>query len=938
MTNPNTIRQKLRDQQTTLRSVDRLDNLKTLTDTYRNDLASVLDMTDDFIVTDETVKDFKTTTNILDASIANPWLLKELNTKKTNINNAIVALWAPPLAPDIINGATYKDLSDQLMKINTMIDAIPDLTGNTAQMRTDYKELLKYQEYFDTTQKLQNAEIDLLIPVPRAGPRYNQDLNALFKTVAGNPTPKYTLCNDQWKPLTKNGADYVLQIGWQAVTLSGINLAADRLDISNLKITPPTADISQPLKLSIEWRYDNVWGTAINTIHRKDIEIQLRKWPKITPLNTPADREIQVDAYNNSGWANVIVNSIQNLSDNNLAIREREAVFRAIKHNDGPKFDMLNADQQEDLYQNTRRLINPPDGNSPLIGAGNFTYVAFRNWLTADKNPWNTPENIKDIASYIKYIHDNLEKMIPDFFAKKMDEMRIDNLHMNTFLKSKVSIYLSSIERQKKDNDVHEDIDNDIKAGKWGKMINKRRKILGMRIGRRDVNWFRFFNGSKKSISNQEVNISTNDKPVNLNRPQPVKYGMELEISGKNSLSAKIDIEGQESFTLKNGDTGWLIRDILKYPWIEHGKTRAHIAYNVIKGMIELAKEKWIDMNYRDSVTGHNMIIKIDKDNILLEDQDDKTNYGTTNRRITKKIFDYQLFKNTNTFDGGSNRSLRWGIENLMSHMNLALNQAHAQYRKASERKRTTKTDFPTSFWTNPLKKILNLRTTTNFDFQTNVTGANGKSATIEFKKNIFTITSDGIKKPISSRSLGKLLEHRVGKIRVFDGIEREICGKVYEEMIQKLRENTKIARSNFAVKDNITGRVYVLDEDGKMWYIPAERPNPIRKMNAAKLAGKAAFTWGLLAGGSMTGGASTLGIPLTRSGAATAWLRTWGWLSAAGLATYAIRNWKRDYGVVLVPPPGRIMCTEEETKSLFKNPLLMGRMVKAVNERLGRF
>lgn len=77
-----------------------------------------------------------------------------------------------------------------------------------------------------------------------------------------------------------------------------------------------------------------------------------------------------------------------------------------------------------------------------------------------------------------------------------------------------------------------------------------------MRIGRKDVNYLRFFNGSKKSISNQEVNISTNDKPVNLNRPQPVKYGMELEISGKNSLSAKIDIEGQESFTLKNGDTG----------------------------------------------------------------------------------------------------------------------------------------------------------------------------------------------------------------------------------------------------------------------------------------------------------------------------------------------------------------------------------------------
>ena len=41
-------------------------------------------------------------------------------------------------------------------------------------------------------------------------------------------------------------------------------------------------------------------------------------------------------------------------------------------------------------------------------------------------------------------------------------------------------------------------------------------------------------------------------------------------------------------------------------------------------------------------------------------------------------------------------------------------------------------------------------------------------------------------------------MDHRVGKVRVFDGIERDICGKVYEELIGKMRKNTKIARSNF--------------------------------------------------------------------------------------------------------------------------------------------
>jgi len=67
---------------------------------------------------------------------------------------------------------------------------------------------------------------------------------------------------------------------------------------------------------------------------------------------------------------------------------------------------------------------------------------------------------------------------------------------------------------------------------------------------------------------------------------------------------------------------------------------------------------------------------------------------------------------------------------------------------------------LPTSFWLSPIKKIMNLGTTTKFDFSTTAE-SNGKNVNIEFKNNKFTLNMTGMKKPISSRTLGKLLRHR---------------------------------------------------------------------------------------------------------------------------------------------------------------------------------
>jgi len=44
----------------------------------------------------------------------------------------------------------------------------------------------------------------------------------------------------------------------------------------------------------------------------------------------------------------------------------------------------------------------------------------------------------------------------------------------------------------------------------------------------------------------------------------------------------------------------------------------------------------------------------------------------------------------------------------------------------------------------------------------------------------------------------------------------------------------------------------------------------------------------------------------------------------------------KREYGIVNNPPVGRRMCDESETREVMKNPYLMGKIIKTMNNRMG--
>jgi hypothetical protein len=283
--------------------------------------------------------------------------------------------------------------------------------------------------------------------------------------------------------------------------------------------------------------------------------------------------------------------------------------------------------------------------NMDNFGTGKLSFL---EWITGDKHESNKPEFTKSGIAYRSYINNNLEDQIKKYFERRFDEVFSSNQDGNTYLKSQLTNYLTEIERQKIDTDVHQDVLGDVDA--VDEMENRRSHGI---IGRKDVNYLRFFAGqdSKLDIKDQTVNITTNDKPEDLNNPEPVKYDMNMEVSGKQQIAVNIKIGKQKEIKLKAGDPATMVRRILQCEDIQHGKVRAHVVYNLIKGFIQTCKKKDISLTYRDPGTGDMMVIKMDGNNIVLEQQDNQTNFGGTHRRNTTVLFDHKEFESTNTFD-----------------------------------------------------------------------------------------------------------------------------------------------------------------------------------------------------------------------------------------------------------------------------------------------
>ncbi|HKL44415.1 MAG TPA: hypothetical protein VJ892_03990 [Candidatus Absconditabacterales bacterium] len=671
------------------------------------------------------------------------------------------------------------------------------------------------------------------------------------------------------------------------VQVEGISIVGNDIQITNnLKFTPSNIDYSKPLEITIGGVYENVGGTGINVIHTKNLKINIDN-PEF--LDTEALRDTEFDNYNNSGSGNRISNHLSTRHRSDIHKLEREALERAMKNGDGPKYNQLSDDQKEQLYQNIRALPHPSLGGN-FFDALNASmhldqYDYFKARFVAEDKDRNKGDTISSKRKYNDFIHNNLESKSEEYINTSLDAALTKSLPINRFLKGELTNFLDRISRNKQDTNVHKRIDSDLEHDDH-KMKKGPRSLLYPR----DKNYMRFFSNKTIKVENQEVNIKTNTSPEDLNNLETVKYNLQLDVSGKNRLKAIINIDGEKKpVVLKAGNPASLVRRIMKNTNIAYGKVRAHLGFNIYKSMIQMAKDSDISLKYRDSGNHINELDIDENGNIALYDIDDWTNRGTTNRRLNNVVFDQQMFENTNDFDQpGYNGGLRQGIDELSYHFNSAMNVVHDQYRDGIKKRFLGLINSPSSFRLpssvrlSPLKKLLNARTNTNFDFDTTIQ-AGGKDINVSFKKNKYTINMYGLKKPISSRDLGKLLRKRQGRSRVFDGIERDIAEGIYVAKMEQLRTNSKIARSSFGVMDDITQNMYVLDDDGNFGVISAEKLD-------------------------------TEGNPMQRK-----IIRGFGVLSKDRLS---------DIGYEILD--------EKETKELMKNPFLMQRFVKAMNSRMG--
>lgn len=825
----------------------------------------------------------------------------------TEIRNLDVAYWAalPADKANFVNQAnplyniTWRKATLLGGWLNEPDAWMPHIKDRT----TEYDHLHTYANYFNTANKINNIDLDITT-APGAGRAgivgINQDLDLLFKTAPGNPNADYTLCDDQGIPLSQSTpGNYTLQIWSQTATLSGIIFVGRHLDLTGLIITPPNIDLSQPLKLSVNATYSaaTIGVNNVNLVGNKKFELQLREWASMKNI---ADRVWVVNTYNGRPPLNTVTNEINNTFRNKFSTLQREWIFDALKHLDGARFAQLEEygrkngkeeEIKEELYQQIyRNFIRP--GAAALTAVIN-NYDNFRTWFTGKTRDRNNDKTIISTAkTYENYLHNNLSIRVNDYIKDELARTFKDNHDNNMHLKTELSRFLTDIEGEKNDEEdvggdkINQAVEKDIDVTINGKDLMKkynRRTIFGIPIWRKDVSFMRFYNGANHEIKDQTVDIATNTKIEDFKNSEPVKYDLKTNIMGKNQISITINFPNKDKrypkkeIILKQGEVSTLAKKILNCRDIWDFKVRTHIVYNMLISMVKISAKKNLSLKYRNPGTNHQREIIMDDKNIWLYDRDD-----TGAKRKVETLFDYDAFITTNTFHGtGDSRSLQTAIDKLMEHFTYAMNEYHEQYKNTTKSLLLKTNISANSFWTSPLKTIMNLRTVRKFDFTASTKSDDGKeNVKITFEKNIITLKMWEIE--IKGKNLGNLLEYRKNKVRIFDGVERNIIFTFYDELVKKLRENSKIDRSNFGVYDSLTKNTYIMDEDGQLGIVSREDVGDI-------LGGKNS---GIIA--------------------------------------------KHDLDDVDARG-GRRICTAEETKEIFMNPYIMWKMIKTMNCRMRR-
>lgn len=875
----------------------------------------------------------------------NSWkndLEKEIESQMKRIDAQIKSLW------------TVKGNNQAIASLINEKEILSRLLwSNITDRSKEIEKLYEYIAVFNTNGKINEDTVDISrSPVVLGWVKWPQDLKTIFFSATLPAIPSYNFSNEDGEHLAWNDTSwYKVSIWWVEYTIKWLSITSANLSIdqNNFSITPkPEYPFELNIYVSASFDDVNIWWESIVIKETKPLKLTLNNGAPLVKMDSATERRKQINEYNNAGVnPGAITRSLDAKYRNEWLKLQKEAVFDALKKLDGPKFDKLN-DAQKDEFFNTiyARYSDPRHPQHPSVTFWRATtpwwtyiqninnYDKMRDWMSADDHESNTPEHTKSAEAYRNYVHNNLEDQTGKYITAQLDRLFSDDLETNMYLKSELSDFLTGLENRKRDDNTHAQIDAGLQEdamenARWGAGIFSRL------LGRRDVNYGRFFAGKASKKIDATVALDTERESIERNKkyPNPLTYGLETQSSG-DSLKTSITMPGLGELTLKGREPNAIVREILRRQDIPFGKLRCHIAYSFLKSMVQMAKDSHINLNYTDPAGNKRRMLIDDNNKLCIEQRDDQSNASTAWwwTRIETNHFNEDMFDNNQVRDSRTdNRSLRRGIEWLATEFNCAMNQYHRHYRTATERRRwwlkkgEMRTTLPSNFFLSPIKSIRKwLGAKMDFSFSTSVSGW-GKSANIEFTGKQFKVTIGD--KTYTNNNLGTILKKREWWKRVFDGIEREICAAVYKQLVDKLRENRRVAGKHFGVVDPMTKGVYMIDTDGEWSYIEPENANQSNiqrskfmeralwatlgaaawAVGGAALASSSLFKWSLIGGG---------------AGALTGWF-LWGMDS------------RNSYGEIANPPTTRRQLLESERESLYHNPLLMARMIRAMSDWL---
>ncbi len=786
--------------------------------------------------------------------------------------------------------------------INTQITALENQRTPLEAQRIEYNNIittywpilfLRRTELTAVTTAISNFNITNTVPntaptaynwnLAFAGWAVNLNLDTRFRWIWALPI-SYNFCdNTTWATLAWNTAN-----GWQVpvngtnVTIRWLQIAWNTLSWTGVTIEP-VEGIQFPLNVEIAIRgriFESTTTTNLDTYKTLRLTLQAPQLAWANTANPTGAGSPRAAAYTNLniGWA-INTRLAAEYSDPNRTTLENDVIWTILREN-GNQAEIeriYNNEQQRNIL--IQRIRGIP-GLIPIFPLPHLQTGFLYEMIREDRNiPVQYLINQQAFADYLRL---NMNENVTTFVRTQIRNGINTTAQRNNILRM-VMDFQSDIINNRLDNNDHNTLDLSISNLRPQAHPNNRWQRLTRRNSNKN-NWTKFLDGreSKKF----EDKLETNEGELG--------FDIQVAVHGVNKIVTTINIKGEdEPIILDTRDVNEMTHMILRLEATKSGepinrKLRCRMAMNAVKAIVSISPVT-LHRQYDGNVTAiDGQIYTIDRisahirwDNLVLRGSCAASHINR--QRVNHVIFNEQRYKWLHNIN-----ELERGMVGLSHQVNNIMNAMGNEFREATSRIKaaplmTYNTKYYLRWW--PIKRLRGRmvygKTNYNFDFDTTATSGS-KKANIKFEKGIFTVSGTFKNKPyeFKGKNLGMIIRKKIDRVRIFDGLELPMFEKINESFIEKLRTNNLIGPENFWVSDfntNKTGRVFFMDNHWHLSYTEIED----RNLN-----------------------------PL-RNG------RTYGRINPNDL------------------PPQRIRCNETERREFMQNPLLSGRLIRAMRGRL---